>query len=287
MKSNRTVNIDDVIEKLPPLPFVINKLLEEINDEKSNASRLADIISQDQTLTARVLRLVNSAFYGFQKRISTISHAVIILGFNSIKSLALGLSIVKYFSESKISNANLVLFWEHNIGTAITSKYIMAQRNSSNSEEAFVGGLLHDIGKLILLLNFGNLYLPFVLNSFDISVDILGIENMRFGTDHCKVGKTLVEKWQLPDSLRDMIFFSHDPEIIENHREKEIFQSACAIYISNVLTKIYLDNKYILSFDDPQFHRIRGYLNVKDEELLNIYRSIKKDIAEVKNFLGI
>ncbi len=149
-------DIDRVIsrvEDLPTLPRTVLRITELVNDPKSSARDLARIITDDQVLAARLLKLVNSSFYGFPQRISTITGAIVLLGFDAIRNLLLTTSVFDIFSNRKnISLIRQEQFWDHSLGCAVAAKVIGKHLRYDKVEELFVAGLLHDIGKIVEMI---------------------------------------------------------------------------------------------------------------------------------------
>ena len=212
----RTMNVQkakdliDGISDLPTLPFVVSKMLEVVGDSRSAARDLGQVISMDQTLTAKVLRLGNSSFYGFRGQISTISHAVVMLGFNVIKSLALGLSVVKIMGNMKQNKEfDHEAFWEHSLGCAVCARWLAKRTGYDPPEEAMVAGMMHDIGKILLS--------EYAAESFGKAARIASeeggllveAEEQILDFDHTLVGMLLAKRWNLPEPLCDGIRFHH------------------------------------------------------------------------------
>ena len=138
------------LKTLPALPEIVYQLTMLIDDPNSTAQDLAEVISKDQSLTARVLRLVNSSYYAFRSKISKVSHAISLMGFLSIKNIVLSLSVIDAFRKRELDDGlEHHLFWEHSIGTAAAARSLGERSGYLSPEEAFVAGLLHDIGKVI------------------------------------------------------------------------------------------------------------------------------------------
>ena len=200
------------VEDLPTLPRTVLKITELVNDPKSSARDLARIITDDQVLAARLLRLVNSSFYGFPQRISTITGAIVLLGFDAIRNLLLTTSVFDLFSNRK--NASLIRqeqFWDHSLGCAVGSKIIGNHLRYDKVEELFVSGLLHDIGKIVEMIFLPEAFKEIVKRVRDENILMIAAEERILGYRHPEVGKLLAEKWNLPPKLTSVILHHHQP----------------------------------------------------------------------------
>ncbi len=200
------------IEDLPTLPRTVLKITELVNNPKSSARDLSRIITDDQVLTARLLKLVNSSFYGFPQRISTVTGAIVLLGFDAIRNLLLTTSVYDVFSsDAKTDKFNQERFWDHSLGCAVGAKVIGNFMRHDKIEELFVAGLLHDIGKIVEMM-----FLP---QEFSNVTRYVGRKNtlMRvaeeevLGYTHADVGELLGERWNLPPKLISVIAHHHNP----------------------------------------------------------------------------
>lgn len=219
---------------LPPLPTLIAKLIEMIDNPKTNARDLGRLISTDQVLTARILKLANSSFYGFPRRISTVTLALVVLGFDTLKNLCISASMREWFSDKDIdSYFDMSRFWEHSITCGTAARMIAKDRGFMISGEVFVGGLLHDIGKLVLK--------QYIKPEFRKIMEIVKKENLLFieaeekiiGINHATIGSWLADRWNLPKRLVDLIAYHHNPK----DSEKNYLQSA-VVHFSNYLTRV-------------------------------------------------
>ena len=200
------------IRDLPAMPHVASKVLELSSDPDTSASRLQQVISDDQAMTARILKIANSAMYACSRRIKTLSEAIVMLGFNSIRSLVVTSAARNLYSTgSARMGLKERLLWEHSIGCAFACRLLVAEKHPALTEEAFLAGLMHDIGKLVL-----NLQMP---DRFEEIVQIVYNENRDFhttelellGFDHARVGALLVNKWKLSPTLEEVIGMHHEP----------------------------------------------------------------------------
>jgi len=212
-------NLIMTIRDLPAMPHVASKVLELSSDPDTSASLLQQVISDDQAMTARILKIANSAMYACSRRIKTLSEAIVMLGFNSIRSLVVTSAARNlYGAGGARMGLKERLLWEHSIGCAFASRLLVEKRHPALTEEAFLAGLMHDIGKLVI-----NLQLP---ERFEEIVQIVYNENREFhateleilGFDHARVGALLVNKWKLSPVLEDVIGQHHDPASLTAER---------------------------------------------------------------------
>jgi putative nucleotidyltransferase with HDIG domain len=215
LKQERLLRIiEDELQDLPPLPAVVMRVMQTINDPTTSATDLNRLIASDQAIASKVLRLVNSSYYGFPRRISTITHAVVILGFNTVRNLTTSLGVFNAFDARTIQTAmDRDQFWAHSIGTAVAAGVIAKRKAipTKQAEEVFVGGLLHDIGKLFLDQYFPDQYAIALKLSRAAKISIWDAEKTALGVGHALVGKRVAEKWNLPPSLTSMITLHHQP----------------------------------------------------------------------------
>ncbi len=222
------------IKDLPTLPAVVSKIIEIVDNPSTSATDLNKAISMDQALSARVLKLVNSAFYGFPKRIETLTQAIVILGFNTVRSLALSISMVDFFTGSGTrSYLNYTEFWKHSIATSILARLIAKKGYSSISEETFIAGLLHDIGILVLDQFLHGEYEAVFKTMQEENISLFKAET-RFGITHCDVGKMLATKWNLPDPLLYAVAYHHTPNLAQDFKP-----IVSTIHIANIGAKIF------------------------------------------------
>ncbi|MEW5947513.1 MAG: HDOD domain-containing protein [bacterium] len=234
MNGERLEQVVSRLKDLPTLPSVVSEIVKIVDSPTTSASDLTKAISIDQALSAKVLKLVNSAFYGFPKKIETLTHAIVILGFNTVRSLALSISVLDFFSRRGArQQLNYVGFWQHSIGCSILARVIAKQAFPSIAEESFVAGLLHDIGILI-----NDQFFP---SDFSKALDLMKEQNLHLykaeqnvlGFNHASVGRMLAEKWNLPDALLYAIAYHHDPL-----PSRDFYPITATIHAANVGVKV-------------------------------------------------
>jgi HD-like signal output (HDOD) protein len=195
-----------VIQTLPPLPTVTQKLLAVVRDENSSADDVTRVLTSDQALAGKLLKLVNSSFYGAPGEIGTITRAVVLLGFSGVRNLALGLGTVE--AMRKIAgDRDLRDFWEHSLITAAAAQTLAEHADAAvDPEEAFVAGLLHDVGHLILAAAVPDEYGELLDGE---GGDIVAREKAALGMAHTQVAQKIMHHWKLPAPLCDAARFHH------------------------------------------------------------------------------
>ena len=211
-RQERLKKITQSIIALPTLPAVITQLIGIIDNPTTSARNVAQLISTDQALTAKILKLANSAFYGFPREIATVNHAVVVLGFETVKNLALSVSVLERFSgHGESSGFDRQKFWEHSIGCGVAAKMLATKFRYRVSGEVFAAGILHDIGKLVLSQYFPADFGEILDVAQSQGIYIGKAEEQVLGVTHAEVGGWLAERWNLPDQLEESISNHHTP----------------------------------------------------------------------------
>jgi HD-like signal output (HDOD) protein len=226
--------LEKKLADLPPLPAVVTRIMESVNNPDTTAEELNRLIIMDQGLSSKILRIVNSAYYGFPKRIGTVTHAVVILGFNTVRNLVLGVSAFGLLGQKSMPyGLNRMKFWEHSIATAAAGSILARKRLSkvrSAAEEAFVGGLLHDLGALFLDSYFPVQYAVAMAFAAREGKTSREAETMVLGIDHLMVGRRIAEFWNFPPHITAMLGSHHDPG-----RQKEFFDLVAIVHAADWL----------------------------------------------------
>jgi putative nucleotidyltransferase with HDIG domain len=199
------------VDKLPSAPEVAQRLLLAVNREDSHIDQLAALIGRDQSLTARLLALANSAFFSTRVRVTTIPQATTLLGFSRVRDLALGLSVWSTLGgKSPAARRWRKTLWGHSSMVASTAK-MLVERTGGDGGEAFAAGLLHDIGKLALGIRLGETYWALLEEAANEGQPVATLEMDVFGCHHATVGGWLLQLWRLPTALVDAVAAHHDP----------------------------------------------------------------------------
>ena len=218
---------------LPAMPHVASKVLELAGNPETTAAKLQKVIQDDQAMAARILKIANSALYGCSRQIKTLTEAIVMLGFNTIRSLVVTSAARNmYLQEGKTMGLKERLLWEHSIGCAIACRILVTPRHPAYAEEAFLAGLMHDIGKLVLNQYAGEVFDQVVQEVYNEGRNFAAVEREMLGFDHTEVGAMLVTKWKLSPVMEEAIRFHHTES--EFTRERLIL---CYLDLANNLCK--------------------------------------------------
>lgn len=199
------------LERIPPLPAIVLDLMQSLDDENANIAQLARKIGLDPPLTARVLRVVNSPFYGMQGQISSVQEAVMVLGFSNVRSLAMAASLSARYVFTPRGDFDAPRLWEHSFCAALCCR-LLSRLARLSAETAFTAGLLHDIGRIgLLMLKDTRIDEIFKLRA-EKGLTLLNAEREVLGFDHAQLGARLLERWRLPAAIVRAVERHHSPE---------------------------------------------------------------------------
>ncbi len=219
------------VVRLVSLPEVCIRVNEMLEDPHVTAGEIGRVISQDTGLTARLLKIVNSAFYGFPSKIETVSRAVTVIGLRELRGLVLAASAVEAFSKIPNDVLNMVRFWRHSVYCGVVAQLLAEKCHVLHSERLFVAGLLHDIGKLILCHRMPEEMRMVAEQVKQSERPDYEIEKDIFGFDHSDVGGELLKVWQMPKTLGEVVRYHHSPSEAD-----EAIMDVCLVHIANGLT---------------------------------------------------
>ena len=204
---DKTIELVNNVKDIHAMPSVIVKALNVMKKPTASMKELGDIVIFDQSLTIKILALVNSAYYGFSQQISSINIALSLLGMVKVKNI-----IVAVAMKPMMSNQGDKELWKHSMRVAAGCEYLANLTKVMDSDEAFIAGFVHDVGKMVLQMTNEKFYTK-VLNSVKMGIDILDAERKYFDSDHVKTGSLLAKRWQLPILLANIISYHHAPSL--------------------------------------------------------------------------
>ena len=264
---------------LPSLPHILVKLMEACNDENGSLGDIADILTNDPSLCSKVLRLVNSAYYGLGNRFEGIGQAVAYLGTTAVKNIAICSAVYQAFNSRKGNSAfNLKVFWWHSLKCALLSRIFAKEVAYGSPDEAFVAGLLHDIGKLVLWVNFSEKYTE-LIKKYENRPAMLAAGEGRLGATHSQIGAWLLDRWKFPSLVADSALYHHEPL----ERITHALPLAQIVFTANKLSGETVDGRgegikvaeKLYGFSQEQ---VIGFLARSDEELGEVARSFGIEI---------
>lgn len=270
--------ITSKIKSLPPLSVIVQKLLEVIKDDDSSAGDVSKVLSTDQALAAKVLKLVNSSFYGLPRKISTISRAVVILGYSAVRNLALGLSMYDTLKGMK-KDTEWESFWEHSIYVAAGCEEIASHIGYKDPEEAFVAGLMHDIGILVINITFPDKFKTFYNQGL---YDYAEQERELFGMTHNEAGIRLLEHWKLPENLCRTARFHHSFNLASREKEPLLTTVMLADSLAIVSGRAHIDKK-----KGVLLLKLASSLKLSFADCAELLSRITRRVQTAKEFLNI
>lgn len=276
--------VENRIREVPTLPIIANKVMNLLNNPKSSAADLEKVIKYDQALAARVLKLVNSAFYGFPRRITTIGQGIIILGYNTIKDLVLSVSIAELF-RMKGNNTifDRVALWEHSVCTAVGAKLLAEKASLPLEEEALIAGLLHDIGILILDQCLTTEFEEIIFLTNQKRIPMIRAEEKVLGFNHAIVGRKLAERWNFPPLLVEVLRYHHRP-----FQNKNYWATAALVFSADNLAQE-AGIGFLEGYDaEPEFkNKVWEWLGLKIQDKKGILLQLKEEMAKAEEFINL
>ncbi len=221
------------LDRLPSIPSLYTEILQKLQEQEVNMDSIGEIIAKDMGMTAKILKLVNSSFFGLRRQISSAAEAVAYIGLDTIKSLVLSFNSFSQFEKVKLGEFSIEKLWNHSQATAAVAKQIarLEKADQKTVDEAFVAGLLHDTGKLILASNRPEQYDEVLQSQRDQNLNSSTAEEQSFGANHADVGGYLLGLWGLPVPVVEAIAFHHHPSRSLN----KAFSPLTAVHAANAL----------------------------------------------------
>ncbi len=199
------------IDDLPTIPAVATQVLSLLDNPDVDVDEVADLMLTDQVMTARVMKMVNSPIYRATQEITSLKRALVYLGLRHIKEVALTSSFINAF-EDKGGVLELAPFWEHSFGVGMVAKIIAEKIRYNDLEKAYIAGIIHDIGEVVLSYYRAEEFSKVLENTSNRPITLLDAELEAFGTTHCEIGFCIAEKWNFPEAYRESILYHHSPK---------------------------------------------------------------------------
>jgi putative nucleotidyltransferase with HDIG domain len=277
------LNMNDVIKSvrdLPSLPVVVMELMNSLDQTDASVGELADKVSRDQALTAKTLRIANSSFYGLQHKVTTIQQAILVLGSDCIRTLVTAAAVTENFSGSTHATFDFKVFWRHAVSTALCAKMV-AKELKLNQDSAFIAGLLHDIGKLVLVTSFPQQYSQAIAYRDSHDCHMLEAERKVLGVDHTVAGLALAEYWKFPVVMQKAIGSHHAPKIQDHGDIPGVIHVADAI--AHALDLGGDEHGMVPPMIDSAWDR----LNLRADALHTIFRQTETEFEEACQIFSV
>lgn len=275
--------IERSVHDLPALPAAVAKVVEITESPEASSAALNQVISSDQALSAKVLRVVNSAYYGLSAQVSTTNHAIVILGMQQIRNLVLSMAAMSLVRNRSAAMGQMhVQFWRHAFGTAKGAERIARIKHLPVSEidRCFIGALLHDIGMLFLYSTFTDLYTRTLLDAKENGIPLHVAEEKLLGINHTEVGRMLATAWKFPEAIRKLIGEHHDPQDGELNPSRACIQAAD--FFANAAGYSPLNAPV-----PPMLPEVKEWLDMTHEEEQTVIEYIGEKIREAEELFGL
>ena len=278
--------IEEYIKNMPSLPTSVAKVLEICNNPQVSPADLNHVISLDPVLVGRVLKLINSAYYGLDRQVTNLVRAIIMLGINTVKNLALSSAVMGNFSGKKnIQGLDMEGFWRHSLCVGVASKLLAARRGVDVKlrEEYFTAGLLHDIGKIPLNAVLHNEYMM-TLSEADMDRTSHNMaEQHILGFDHCAAGEAIVKAWKLDGAVADAIIFHHNYGGYKGPYEGVLYSVIAANRFASIWDIGFSGDRHPGKFNAS----VMGKLGINEDFFGEIQDTVLEEIEKAKIFLKL
>lgn len=286
MDNATLVRINRHIQSMPPLSVTVTKIMELSKDPSVDAKKLNDVISIDPVLTGKVLKLINSAYYSMPNQVTSLVHAVVMLGVNTIKNLVISTGVMTNMSKgNNFSALDMEFFWRHSLAVGALAKYLAGKQKIDPKllEEYFVAGLLHDIGKIPFNTVIEEKYRQAIELSKERNQPLHKIESDFFEINHCDLGLRIAEIWKLPPNLRDIIIYHHHAEEADAETKKFVATVALANIIAKHLNIGFSGN----SVADTSVDQLLTIIGLTENDLNEAEKSAEATVKKAEIFLNI
>lgn len=271
------------ITKVASLPEIYMKVETALNNPKSSSKFLADIVSEDTALTARLLRLANSSYFNFPSKVDTVTQAITVIGTRQLRDIVLASSIVSVFKDITSDLIDMNMFWRHSVACGVACRIISTVRRETNVETAFVSGLLHDIGRLILYKDKADVMGQLLSQCKESDTLLYVAEKELLGFDHALLGGLLLKEWKLPTRLIETTSFHHAP-----HRAKEYVVETATVHVGDILANALQFGSSGERFAPPVSKSAWEVLGLEDGSMSMVADELDKQYAVAVEFvLGV
>ncbi len=271
--------------ELPTLPTVASQLISLTVKEDTTLNDIANLVSQDISLSTKILKVSNSAFYNFPQQISSINQAVSLLGTNAVRSLVLSFSFLSIKGNKNRNTFDFKKFWQESLSSAVAAKLILEQVEGANTEEVLISGLLQNLGELIFALTMADEYEEVLAEKENSPDNQLQHEESLFDMNHTEMGYEIAKSWGFPETLCTPIFYHHDPKAYKGN-DKQTKITIAAIHLSDILTRI------LFSSSPEKYHKLfrkkaASLLGLSNEKIEGILNNLHSEIQTAADYFDV
>lgn len=272
------------IRNLPTPPIVFHQIQKVLNDPKVSAGQIASILSEDPAMSVKVLKLTNSAFYGLPREVDSVKQAVVIVGLAAVKNLVLAASVLDMFKGKDSDQESQEKFWRHSLAVGFSGRLLARHsrvRGMIDPDSVFSGGLLHDIGKVVMSCFLKKEYAEFIEErQKDTVTPTFEVEERVLGYNHADIGGVLAEQWKLPSRLKQAVAFHHRPQLSTSDDP-----IAYVVHVANYIAKkTFYDNddKYLVGTMEPS---VVDYMQITDEDIESYSEKLREEYVKAETFM--
>jgi putative nucleotidyltransferase with HDIG domain len=260
-------------DAIPTIPVVIKKILSAVEDPATSPAAVSKLVSSDPTLAAKILKVVNAAMYGFVVRIASVNQAVVLLGMNVVRAILLGVSMFEMMEQTTVG------LWKHSLGCAIVAKLLAQKKRMFDPEEASVAGLLHDIGKVVLSVQYPKEYQKAVAATGARSMFLSDVETEVFNMNHATAGAYFANTWRLPKFVVESIRYHHQPSLTSTAPIH-----AATVHMADTLVKAYNVGFSGDPFVPPVHASAWELFDFSEAQMKDLFSELGDTIAQVDDF---
>ncbi len=277
------VYVEKAIGDLPPLPTAIFKIVKATENDPADTREVEKVVSAEPAIASKLLRVVNSAYFGLPREISSINQAVTILGLHQVRNIVLSIGVLNALSKSRYGTDHIVrALWERSFGTAVCASILARNKRLPNKDQEvmFVAGLLHEIGALFFLSNFTSVYTTIIQKSASESIELVEVERLVLHADHARIGGMLADRWELPIELATLIGGHEDPANCKNQPGAEVIHCADRIVYD-------LLGSSVTGYQAPASKDVMKAVRLSDAELEELKAEVTERIESAAQMLGV
>lgn len=271
------------VTEISSLPEITNKIVEVVEDPRATAHDMHEIVKNDPALAAKILKVVNSAFYGLPAQIASLDRAIVMLGLSAVKNIALAASLARLFKPGALSERFEARdLWRHCVGVGVCARMLTKAANGVQNDEAFVAGLVHDMGLLVEYQIFPEQLRDVINRVQSRGEDFCTVERELIGADHQAFGAALSMKWKFPPLLRCVISHHHNPEPLKPEFKKAV----AIIYLADHICCQQQFGFWLSCAEQPATDQYHELIGLSPEHIENVIENLPEQIEAAEQVFG-